>query len=154
MYVLDSSAFIHEVDLPEPRATVPEVREELEDQSAYRFDAYEGAGMHIHIPEEGAIERIRRAAGERGDRSTLSETDVRLLAAAYELEATVVTDDYAIQNTASSLDIPVQPIAQEGIEEERDWQFQCAGCGREFDERHDRCPICGSDLSRKRPTNA
>ncbi|MFW6449020.1 MAG: NOB1 family endonuclease [Halobacteriota archaeon] len=153
MYVLDASAFIHEVDLPEPRSTVPEVRAELEGESAYRFDAYEGAGMHVHIPEEGTIERIRRAAGDRGDRGVLSETDVRLLAAAFELEATVVTDDYAVQNTARALDIPVEPIARDGIEEERDWLFQCAGCGREFEEEHDRCPICGSELSRKRPTN-
>lgn len=154
MYVLDASAFIHEVDLPTPRATVPEVREELEDESAYRYDAYEGAGMHVHIPDAGSIERIRRAASEQGDRDVLSETDIRLLAAAFELEGTVVTDDYAVQNTASALDIDVEPIAQEGIDEERNWQFQCAGCGREFDDEHDRCPICGSDLSRKRPTNA
>ncbi|MFB6176196.1 MAG: DNA-binding protein, partial [Halobaculum sp.] len=31
------------------------------------------------------------------------------------------------------------------------WSFQCVGCGREFDENRDRCPICGSDLNRKNP---
>jgi UPF0271 protein len=46
----------------------------------------------------------------------------------------------------------VEMIAKEGIEEVRDWDFQCQGCGREYDERRERCPICGSDLSRKRPS--
>jgi UPF0271 protein len=151
MYVLDASAFINEYHTDEQIATVPLVREELEGQAAYRYDALEGSGMHIHIPEEETVDRIQRAAGETGDREELSETDVRLLAAAFELDSRLVTDDYAMQNVAEKLDVPVEIIAQEGISEQRDWTFQCQGCGREFDENHDRCPICGSELSRKNP---
>ena len=44
MYVLDSSAFINEFHTEETVASVPLVREELEDESAYRFDALEGSG--------------------------------------------------------------------------------------------------------------
>jgi UPF0271 protein len=94
---------------------------------------------------------VRRAAGETGDADELSETDTRLLATAFELSATLVTDDYAMQNVAEKLDVDVQVIARDGIEEEREWTFQCAGCGREFDDDRERCPICGSDLSRKNP---
>ena len=151
MYVLDASAFINEYHTAEPTATIPRVREELQDESAYRFDAMEGSGMHIQIPEEETVERVRRAAEQSGDLGVLSETDIRLLAAALELGGTLVTDDYAIQNVAEKLDIRVEFIAQEGIDEQRDWRFQCQGCGREFDEHHDRCPICGSDLARKAP---
>jgi UPF0271 protein len=107
--------------------------------------------MHIHIPAEGTVEKVRRAAGETGDRAELSDTDIRLLAAAFELDGVLVTDDYAMQNVADKLAVTVDVIAQEGITEQRDWTFQCAGCGREFDENRDRCPICGSDLSRKNP---
>jgi len=151
MYVLDSSAFIHEYHTDESIASVPLVREELEDESAYRFDALEGSGMHLHIPDEETVVRIERAARETGDLEALSETDVRLVAAAFELDGTLVTDDYAMQNVAEKLNVTVEVIAREGIEEQRDWLFQCQGCGREFDEQHDRCPICGSDLSRKNP---
>jgi UPF0271 protein len=151
MYVLDSSAFIHEYHTDESIASVPLVREELEDESAYRFDALEGSGMHLHIPDEETVVRIERAARETGDLEELSETDVRLVAAAFELDGTLVTDDYAMQNVAEKLNVTVEVIAREGIEEQRDWLFQCQGCGREFDEHHDRCPICGSDLSRKNP---
>ena len=152
MYVLDSSAFIHEYHTDEPLASIPLVREELEDESAFRFDALEGSGMHMHIPEPETVERVERAARETGDLAELSRTDVRLIAASFELDARLVTDDYAMQNVAEKLNVSVEVIAQEGIDEQRDWRFQCAGCGREFEENHDRCPVCGSDLSRKNPS--
>ena len=151
MYILDSSAFINDYHTDEKIATIPLVREELEDESAYRFDALEGSGMYLHIPEEETVERIHRAADETGDRSALSRTDVRLIAAAFELDGTLVTDDYAMQNVAEKLEVAVDVIAQEGIDQQRNWRFQCQGCGREFDDEHDRCPICGSPLSRKNP---
>ena len=151
MRVLDSSAFIHAYHTDEPTASVPMVQEELEGEHAYRFDAMEGAGMHIHVPDAQTVERVRRASGETGDEGVLSDTDTRLVAAAFELDATLVTDDYAMQNVADKLGVDVEVIAREGITEQRDWTFQCAGCGREFDEDHDRCPVCGSDLARKNP---
>ncbi|SDZ95037.1 UPF0271 protein [Haloplanus vescus] len=151
MHVLDSSAFIHEYHTSEQMASVPAVEAELEDESAYRFDAMEGAGMHIHIPADNTIETIERAAVETGDGEELSDTDVRLVAAAFELDGTLVTDDYAMQNVAEHLGVTVEVIAREGITEQRNWRFQCQGCGREFDDHRDRCPICGSDLSRKNP---
>jgi UPF0271 protein len=152
MHVLDASAFIEEYHTTERTATVPRVREELEDESAYRYDAMEGSGMHIQIPEDGTVERVRRAADTSGDLEVLSTTDIRLIAAALELDGTLVTDDYAMQNVAETLGVSVRVIAQEGIDEQRDWLFQCQGCGREFDEHKDRCPICGSDLARKNPS--
>ncbi|QGA81599.1 NOB1 family endonuclease [Halomicrobium sp. LC1Hm] len=151
MYILDSSAFINEYHTDEPIASIPLVREELEGESAYRFDALEGSGMHMHIPEPETVERVERAADETGDLAELSQTDVRLIAAAFELDGRLVTDDYAMQNVSEKLSVAVEVIAQDGIDEQRDWRFQCQGCGREFDENHDRCPICGSDLSRKNP---
>lgn len=151
MQILDSSAFIHEYHTDESTSSIPMVKEELEGEHAYRFDAMEGAGMHIHIPADETVERIGRAATETGDAEELSPTDTRLLATAFELDGTLVTDDYAMQNVAERLNVTVEVIAREGITEEREWQFQCAGCGREFDENKDRCPICGSDLTRKNP---
>jgi UPF0271 protein len=151
MQVLDSSAFIHEYDTGEQTASIPAVQAELEGEHAFRFDAMEGSGMHIHVPEAETVDRITRAAAETGDADELSETDTRLVATAFELDATLVTDDYAMQNVAEHLDVSVRVIARDGIDERREWTFQCVGCGREFDENHDRCPICGSDLSRKNP---
>jgi UPF0271 protein len=152
MQVLDSSAFINEYHTDAPTASIPPVREELEDESAFRFDAMEGSGMHIHIPADATAEKVRRAAAETGDRDVLSETDVRLLAAAFELDATLVTDDYAMQNVAEHIGVAVEVIARDGITERRDWLFQCQGCGREFDSDRGRCPVCGTELARKNPS--
>ncbi|WP_435183253.1 NOB1 family endonuclease [Halobellus sp. EA9] len=151
MQVLDSSAFIHEYHTTDDIASIPMVREELEGEASYRYDADEGSGMHVHIPAAGTVEKIQRAARETGDSDTLSETDVRLLAAAFELDATLVTDDYGMQNVADHVDVAVKIIAREGISEKREWTFQCQGCGREFEENRDRCPICGTELARKNP---
>jgi UPF0271 protein len=151
--VLDASAFIGDYHTDDDTATIPLVREELaDDASGYRFDALEGGGMRIHVPEDGTVERVERAATTTGDGTELSRTDTRLLAAALELDATLVTDDYAMQNVADALDVAVESIAQEGIDERRDWDYQCQGCGRVYDDHRDRCEICGSDLARKNPS--
>jgi UPF0271 protein len=154
MEVLDASAFIHDREPDGRVATVPAVHAELEGASAYRFDAMAGAGMTVHVPDAPTVERVERAAEATGDAGALSNADARLLAAAVELDARLVTDDYAMQNVAGRLGVPVETIAREGIAEERDWGFQCAGCGREFEERAERCPVCGSALSRKNPSGA
>ncbi len=151
MRILDSSAFIHEYTTDDEVASIPEVHEELQGGTALRFDAMEGSGMTIHVPAPGAVGQVERAATGSGDAAALSDTDLRLVATALELGGTLVTDDYAMQNVAERLDVSVEPIAREGITEEREWRFQCAGCGRTFDENKERCPICGSDLSRKNP---
>ncbi|UPM41645.1 NOB1 family endonuclease [Halocatena salina] len=151
MRVLDASAFIKEYNTTGRTATVPRVREELTAESGYRFDALEGSGMHVHVPDATAIEHVERTARDTGDLDELSETDVRLLAATLELDGTLVTDDYAMQNVAEKLSIGIDSIDQEGITEERDWEFQCVGCGRVYDDDPERCPICGSECTRKRP---
>jgi UPF0271 protein len=150
MRVLDSSVFIRQYDVDGPTATIPRVREELNEESSLRFDALEGGGMAVHAPSPGSVRTVENAADQSGDARELSETDRHLVAAAFELDATLVTDDYAMQNVASRLDVPVETVGRDGIEEEREWRWQCVGCGRTFDDDEGRCPICGSDLTRKR----
>ncbi|MFB6106761.1 MAG: NOB1 family endonuclease [Halobacteriaceae archaeon] len=151
MHVLDSSAFIEGYETADRTATVPAVREELTDASRYRYDAMEGAGMRVQVPDRESVDRVRRAARRTGDAEVLSDVDVRVVAAALELDAVLVTDDYAMQNVAADLGLDVDAVAREGIDERRDWGFQCRGCGREFDDHRERCPVCGSALSRKNP---
>ncbi|MDZ7746802.1 MAG: NOB1 family endonuclease [Halobacteriales archaeon] len=152
MRVLDASAFIDDYTTDDEIVTVPAVREELtDDASGYRFDALEGAGMRLHVPGEGPQTQVERAARTTGDFTELSDVDLRLLAAAFELDAVLVTDDYAMQNVADELDVATEGVSKERIEERRDWDYQCQGCGRVFDSHHERCEICGSDLKRKNP---
>ena len=152
MRLLDSSAFINNYHTDDRMASIPAVREELEGSALMRFEAMEGGGMHIHLPTEETVATVQRAAGETGDSAVLSATDIRLVAAAFELDATLVTDDYAMQNVATHLNVACDVVSQDGITETRQWRFQCQGCGREFDDEKDRCPVCGSELTRKNPS--
>jgi UPF0271 protein len=151
--VLDSSFFIEDLRLPddEEAVTLPAVRDELKDSSRFRFDAAEGRGMRLETPSDGAVSAVRDAARDTGDASVLSRVDVRLVALAYDEEATLVTDDYAMQNVASRLGVGARGGAKDGISEERDWRYQCAGCGRVYDESG-RCRVCGSETTRKNPS--
>mgnify|MGYP000022827633 CR=1 FL=1 len=152
MIVPDSSFFIEHRSLSEESAvTLPEVRDELEDTSRFRFDAAVGEGMRLETPSDEAVRAVRDAAKDTGDASVLSETDTRLIALAHDEEATLVTDDYAMQNVASRLGLETRGAGKDEIEEERDWRYQCVGCGRVYDEKKP-CEVCGSETTRKNPS--
>jgi len=149
--VIDSSLFIEDRTPDEDALTLPEVRDELEDTSRFRFDAAVGDGMRLETPSDEAVRKTRETARETGDTSVLSGVDVRLVALAYDEEATLVTDDYAMQNVASRLGVETRGAGKERIDEQRDWRYQCAGCGRVYDEKK-RCEVCGSETTRKNPS--
>lgn len=151
MLVIDSSLFIEDRTPDEDALTLPEVRDELEDTSRFRFDAAVGDGMRLETPSDEAVRKTRETARETGDTSVLSGVDVRLVALAYDEEATLVTDDYAMQNVASRLGVETRGAGKERIDEQRDWRYQCAGCGRVYDEKK-RCEVCGSETTRKNPS--
>jgi UPF0271 protein len=59
-------------------------------------------------------------------------------------EATILSDDYSIQNVASTLDIKYQGFLQKGITKKFKWVSRCPGCGKQFNEIKKICPICGT----------
>ncbi|WP_435145749.1 NOB1 family endonuclease [Halobaculum sp. P14] len=146
MQVLDTSAFTEEYHTEADTASIPLVQEELDGEPAFRFDAMEGSGMHIHVPDDPTVEKVSRAAAEAD--ADLSDTDVRLVAAAFELDGTLVTADRELRTVAERLGVDVRLIGA-GAVDDGDATFSCVGCGREFDEERDRCPVCGSDLQRE-----
>jgi UPF0271 protein len=146
--VCDASAFIRDRVPPGDIASVPAVRPELDGGALTRFETLSASRLTLIEPDEAALDRVRATAADTGDDAVLSATDERLLAAALAHDATLVTDDYAMQNVASRLDVPCEPIERDGIDAERTWRFRCEGCGRTFDDDPDRCPVCGSDVSR------
>lgn len=89
---------------------------------------------------------VRKASKGTGDSARLSPVDVEVLALALELKASVVTDDYSIQNLAVVLGIDYMPLGMKGITKVIRWNYLCTGCGKVFKEQHPDCPICGSPL--------
>jgi len=61
----------------------------------------------------------------------------------------LITDDFAVQNTAIQLGIDVEPAGQRKIRDLLIWEKQCTGCKRRFSQGEE-CPVCGSPLKKRR----
>jgi len=150
--VLDTSAFFLSIPFTGQLYTVPRVEGELKDlRGKARFAVLIDEGMEMRSPGLAFHKKVEAAARKTGDSRVLSDTDTDLLALACEVQGTLVTDDFAIQNTAHTLGVPVQSLIQRGATS-RIWQIRCTGCGKYFDQiptKAGDCPICGSALKRK-----
>ena len=93
---------------------------------------------------------IKDISKETGDIGRLSSADIEILALAVDInkdvnkEATILTDDYSIQNVAHTLDIKFQNVSQKRITKKFKWVCRCPGCGKTFSESIKICPICGT----------
>ncbi len=146
-YAVDASFFFSELCLDGELFTPPSVVEELADgRSRCRLEALLACGLSVAVPSPESGSRVTTAALETGDHSRLSAADLDLLALSLDLGATVVSDDYAVQNVALRLGLGVKGILQRKARP-RLYRFRCPGCGRRYPEAGD-CPACGTSLKR------
>jgi UPF0271 protein len=148
-YVLDTSAILSGKDFSADFElfTSPKILDELKPgRMKRRLDYLLESGLKVMSPSKEAIETVEDCAKKTGDSARVTDADIEILSLALELEATVLSDDYSIQNLASILNVKFQGIAQEGITKVIEWRFRCKGCGRFWEEMHDSCPVCGSEL--------
>ena len=152
-YVADSAVFIMGYPVESTLLiTVPAVVNELKSsEAAMRFELAREEGARVEAPQPDMMEDVLIMAKHTRDVEELSTTDIEILAKALERKdnATLLTDDYAVQNVAVMLGIDVKPIVQKKIRDILVWEKQCVGCRKRFDEG-DICPICGSDLKKRR----
>jgi UPF0271 protein len=147
-FVLDSSAFFSGIELSGELFTSPLVVSELKDlRSKARFDLLGESGLQVIRPGKEAFIKVRDAASRLGEGEALSETDREVLALAIELDAGILTDDYALQNVACNMGLTVIPLIQKGARGFR-WRFKCSGCGK-YAEGPGECPVCGALIKRK-----
>jgi len=159
IYILDASALIFGFmsSSDEMQITCREVLEEVKfgEAAVYRATVIrEGVGPKIIEPREEYVEAVKREVTRIGE-TGLSDADIKLLALALMFkdngwEPVIVSADYAIQNTAFSLNIKVEPIIHKGIEKVIVWISYCPKCkwvGGVFKEGI--CPNCGSKLKRR-----
>ncbi|OPY45896.1 MAG: Endoribonuclease Nob1 [Methanoregulaceae archaeon PtaU1.Bin222] len=141
--VLDATAFFLEIPLEGELFTTPLVVDELADtRSRCRFEALSASGLRVLCPGRESLHRVDEASEVSGDSEVLSPADRELLALALEISAEVISDDFAIQNVAHHLGIPVCPLQQRKARK-RKWRFRCPGCGR-YGESMVQCPVCGA----------
>lgn len=145
MLVLDSSALMQPIDFSDA-CTVPEVLEEVRNRpSRLRIESAISAGkLTIREPSPESIAIASEACQKSGD--LLSRTDIRLVALAMETSATLVTDDYGMQNVAKLLNISFQPLSQKGIKKTILWKNFCPNCKKIVSGTE--CPSCGSKTKR------
>ncbi|MEO2152152.1 MAG: type II toxin-antitoxin system VapC family toxin [Thermococcus sp.] len=147
MQVIDTAIFIQGMDVE--GFTTPKVVEEVRDPESRLFlEGLISAGkVKVLVPSKESIEAVMEAARRTGELNELSEADVEVLALAYELKATLLTDDYNLQNIARTLGIPFKTLKR-GIKRVIRWNYVCIGCGKRFSEMPPEgiCPDCGSPV--------
>ena len=102
----------------------------------------------INDPEDKFIIIANNAAKKSGDFPNLSNQDISVIALSLQLQAELVTDDFAISNVAKNLNIKVVPVMTSGIKNVVTWRYYCPGCKTNF-SRVTECPRCGNKLKRK-----
>ena len=100
-------------------------------------------------PDRESIEKVVAAAKRTGDYTKLSQADLSIIALALQLEIVLMTNDYAVANTASTLKIPIKSVSGKGIKEIRKWIAYCNACGKAFGPNTKECQLCGNRLRRK-----
>lgn len=146
--VLDSSVFFSGIEVSGELYTTPLVVSELKDlRSKTRLGLLEESGLRVIRPRKEAYLNVKEAATRWGEGDVLSGTDCEVLALAVELDAGILTDDYAVQNVAGRLGLPVIPLVRKGTRGFR-WRFRCPGCGK-YAEGPGECPVCGTRIKRK-----
>ncbi|MBN1432625.1 MAG: nucleotide-binding protein [Methanomicrobiaceae archaeon] len=146
--VPDSTFFFLEIPIEGDLIVPPAVADELKDlNSKMRFEKYLQCGLKISEPQQESREEVKRAAKKSGDLSVLSATDIDVAALAWEREASVATDDFALSNTAQHMGVGVIPLQQRRAKK-RKWKYRCSGCGRYYDEPGT-CEVCGLEIKRK-----
>jgi UPF0271 protein len=153
VYVIDTSGFIVGMEFTDRiMVTVPKVHDEILDSTTkLRFDLLCDRGLRVERPHKTFLERVRSAAVSCGDECVLSRTDMDILAKALEYkkeyDVILITDDYAVQNVASSLGINYRSAGSIGIKSRIVWKMKCTGCGAVVKSGNE-CPICGSGVKR------
>lgn len=153
VYILDSSAFF--ASFYEEGAlliTIDAVVNEVRDAaSAMHLSVLQEKGLRVEPVDVSQIKSVLDAARHTQDIDKLSETDIQVIAKAKEHGATIVTDDYAIQNVAAVLGIKVRPLMQKKIRSVYVGVRKCAGCGHKS-ESDTICPVCGTATKRMKST--
>ncbi|MEM4576843.1 MAG: hypothetical protein QW701_05200 [Candidatus Nezhaarchaeales archaeon] len=136
--------------------TVPDVLEEV--KSLRHMISVEVLldlkALRVVEPDNYYIEKILEAAMESGDITSLSRTDVKVLALALQLQAQglnpiLMTDDYSVQNLASRFKVGYRSVKVSTIKKRIKWRYRCTACSAIYDKYAKTCAICGHKLKRE-----
>jgi len=147
-FVLDTSALISGEDFLEGEffTTFSALKEAKKKGITPQLSSILSIRVSVKKPGKEHIEAVSEHAKKTGDIKRLSPTDIEILALAKELDATILSDDYSIQNLAKEMEMQYHGVLLKEIREKIYWTYRCKGCLQYFDEPHKTCPVCGSKL--------
>ncbi len=150
-FVLDTSAILNGVSPHQwdDVCTVPEVLEEIKHGELHRILDFYGDLLKIVSPSVANVNKVKMEASSTGDLQKMSRADIAILALALETGGTLLSNDFCIQNVASSLGVKFQSVNARQITRRVAWRASCTGCGRDFDPDVKICPVCGHETRRR-----
>jgi rRNA maturation endonuclease Nob1 len=166
VYVLDSGALLSIWTQKQTSAsflTTPEVIEELRNRpSQTRVETLISLGrLKEQMPSDTFIQGAAKAASETGDATSLSPTDIGIIALAFEAstnetDVTLVSTDLAVLNTAKHLGLRILDPSNR-FRKKITWILVCPGCGHKSKDEKGalECPVCGTQMRRhsQRPSS-
>lgn len=151
--ILDASAFYAGVPFGslESYCTTPQIYDEIlhikKRQGAIGTLVNLGR-LAIYSPDHMYVKQVLGFAQRAGDRPQLSEADISVIALALQMKQSIITDDYAISNTARHLGLSVFPVMTSGVKTVGIWRYRCPACRTQRPPGRI-CSICGSVLRKK-----
>ncbi|HJU58405.1 MAG TPA: hypothetical protein VJ583_01540 [Nitrososphaeraceae archaeon] len=157
IFILDSSAFYagfyRSINLKFYTTTT--IMEEIKHilNTSLTLDLLISSGvLVIQDPVIESINKIIDIAHHTGDIKKLSKADISILSLAYQMNKTLVSDDYSIQNVAKFLGIKTISLGNKGIVKLRKWKNFCKTCRKQYPPYIKECTICGNPTKRKYKT--
>jgi endoribonuclease Nob1 len=109
----------------------------------------DAGNLKIMEPEKSFLKKVTNIAQKTGDYSRLSSADISIIALATQLKITLISDDYAVQNTATLLGVHTKSIGTKGITKVGKWIAICYVCHKSYSPNIMECVLCGNKLRRR-----
>ncbi|HIG03353.1 MAG TPA: hypothetical protein EYQ53_03090 [Candidatus Poseidoniales archaeon] len=129
---------------------------EMERHSPERAMLLENQGPDFIIPDPASVSKVEENAALTGDLPRLSPVDVELLALTQQLNGTLHTDDYRMQNVARKMQLSWKAVSVKASKAAWSWILLCSGCRAvskvesSDSDNIPECGICGSPQKLKR----
>jgi UPF0271 protein len=153
IFILDSSAFYTGIyhSLYSKFYTTTFILKEIKHllKSSVTIDLLISSGaLVIQDPTKESIDKIISTANLSGDIKKLSQADISIISLAYQLNRTLISDDYSVLNVSNLLKIKTISLGNRGIVTVRKWKNFCKTCNKQYAPTIQECEICGNATKR------
>jgi UPF0271 protein len=161
--VLDTSALIagllqSGIDLK--MYTTPSVIDEARGRgysSFLRKEAQNARDLAVMEATPDIVNTVKAKIRQLGEGARLSDTDISVISLAIYLknegnsDVTIMSDDYSLQNVASSMGLTTKSSNTQGIVKQFEWSYYCPACFKSYNRppKDMLCGLCGTKLKRK-----